>query len=73
VAIPVAAYLTLLGAVHGLVATEKVIRPAAIVCCVAGVLLLPLAAARIGVAGVVAGIAAICVVLVAVTIAARNR
>jgi low temperature requirement protein LtrA len=73
VAIPVATYLALLWVVHALVVTEKVISLAAVVVCVIGILLLPLTASRIGVAGVVAGIAAICVLLVAVTIATGRR
>ncbi|MGP3920764.1 low temperature requirement protein A [Nonomuraea sp. 10N515B] len=68
VAIPVAVYLAALWAVHALVA-EPVIRPAAVVVCVTGILLLPLASRPIGVAGVVAAITAGCVLLVAVTIA----
>ncbi|MFG1685594.1 low temperature requirement protein A [Nonomuraea sp. NPDC049269] len=68
VAIPVGVCLALLWAVHALVAAAPVIFPAAALSCAAVVLLLPLAAPWIGVAAVVALIAAGCVVLVAVTI-----
>ncbi|MEU7854336.1 low temperature requirement protein A [Nonomuraea sp. NPDC049141] len=68
VAIPVGVCLALLWAVHALVAAEPVIFPAAALSCATVVLLLPLAAPWIGVAAVVALIAAGCVVLVAVTI-----
>ncbi|MFG1708882.1 low temperature requirement protein A [Nonomuraea sp. M3C6] len=70
VAIPVALYLILLCAVHALV-TEPVIHPAAVLGCVTAILLLPLASPRIGVAATVAAIAAICVLLVAVTITTK--
>jgi low temperature requirement protein LtrA len=74
VAIPVGVFLILLWAVHALVATEPVLHPAAVLGCVVGVVTLPLASSRIGVAAVVAGIAAVCVLLVAVTVAtARGR
>jgi low temperature requirement protein LtrA len=68
VAIPVGVYLALLRAVHALVVAEPVVFPAAVLGCVTVVLLLPLTTPWIGVAAVVALIAAICVVLVAVTI-----
>ncbi|MER6006159.1 low temperature requirement protein A [Nonomuraea angiospora] len=68
VAIPVGVYLALLWAAHALVAAEPVIYPAAVLSCVAAVLLLPLAAPWIGVAAVVAAITALCVLLVAVSI-----
>ncbi|WP_239162127.1 low temperature requirement protein A [Acrocarpospora phusangensis] len=70
VAVPVGVYLVLLWAVQALV-MEPVFHPAAVLGSVAGILSLPLASSRIGVAGVVAGIAAICVLLVAVTIAGK--
>ncbi|WP_127936716.1 low temperature requirement protein A [Nonomuraea polychroma] len=69
VAIPVGLYLTLLWAVHTLVVADRVIHPGAVLAGVTGILLLPLASPWIGVAGVVASIAAICVLLVAATIA----
>ncbi|MGW2192977.1 low temperature requirement protein A [Streptosporangium sp. NPDC001682] len=68
VAIPVGVYLALLWAIHALVVAEPVIFPAAALGCATVILLLPLATPWIGVAAVVAMIAAICVVLVAVTI-----
>ncbi|WP_432924875.1 low temperature requirement protein A [Microbispora sp. CA-135349] len=68
VAVPVAAYLALLWAVHVLVIAESVMSPAAVPACVLIVLMLPLAAPWIGVAAVVGAIAAVCVLLVAVTI-----
>ncbi|MGW0802572.1 low temperature requirement protein A [Nonomuraea sp. NPDC002799] len=68
VAVPVGVYLALLWAVHVLVSAQPVIFPAAVLGCVIVVLLLPLATPWIGVAAVVALIAAVCVLLVAVTI-----
>ncbi|MCA2219709.1 low temperature requirement protein A [Nonomuraea aurantiaca] len=68
VAIPAGLYLVALWAVHALVTTEPVIHPAAVLGCVTLILSLPLATPRIGVAAVVAAIAAGCVLLVAVTI-----
>ncbi|MBT2233571.1 low temperature requirement protein A [Nonomuraea sp. NEAU-A123] len=68
VALPVGLYLALLWAIHALVVTEPVIHSAAVLGCVTVILLLPLAAPRIGVAAVVAAITAGCVLLVAVTI-----
>ncbi|MGW4474341.1 low temperature requirement protein A [Nonomuraea sp. NPDC004354] len=68
VAVPVGVYLALLWAVHALAVAEPVISVAAVVGCVAAVLLLPLGTPWIGVAAVVALVAAICVVLVAVTL-----
>ncbi|WP_220505630.1 low temperature requirement protein A [Microbispora sp. H10830] len=68
VAVPVGVYLALLWAVHVLVVTEPVIFPAAVLACVVIVLSLPLATPWVGVAGTVAAIAAVCVLLVAVTI-----
>ncbi|MEV2272262.1 low temperature requirement protein A [Nonomuraea africana] len=76
VAIPVSSYLALLWAVHALVVAEPVIFPAAVLGCVTVILLLPLASPWIGVAAVVAAIAAVCVLLVAFTIwtaAVKNR
>ncbi|WP_271215998.1 low temperature requirement protein A [Streptosporangium carneum] len=69
VAIPVGSYLALLWAVHAPVVTERLLRPAAVLGCAAVILSLPLATPWIGVAPVVAAIAAICVLLVAGTIA----
>ncbi|GAA4557571.1 low temperature requirement protein A [Planotetraspora kaengkrachanensis] len=70
VAIPVGVCLVLVWAVHAYVAAEPAMRPGAVLGGATLVLLLPLATHQVGVAAVVAGIAAICVLLVAVTIAA---
>ncbi|MFF3442749.1 low temperature requirement protein A [Streptosporangium sp. NPDC002721] len=69
VAIPVGVFLALLRLVHAAILAEPVVRPAALPGCVAAVLLLPLAVPWTGVAAVVAAIAAVCVLLIAVTIA----
>ncbi|GAB3138061.1 low temperature requirement protein A [Microbispora hainanensis] len=76
VAVPVGVCLALLWAVHVLVVRERVMSPAAVVASIVIVLSVPLATPWIGVAGTVAAIAAVCVVLVAVTIwtaALRSR
>ncbi|YCK34183.1 low temperature requirement protein A [Actinomadura sp. ATCC 39365] len=73
VAVPVGVYLILLRAVHALVDADSVIPRTAVAGCVGAVVLSPLAAPWIGVAAVVALIAAACVALVAVAIwAARS-
>ncbi|MET8337474.1 low temperature requirement protein A [Streptosporangium canum] len=69
VAVPVGVYLALLAAVHALVSAEPIISPVAVVGAVVVVVLLPLATPWIGVAAVVAGIAVVCVALVAGTLA----
>ncbi|MFC6020661.1 low temperature requirement protein A [Plantactinospora solaniradicis] len=71
VAIPAAAFLGLLWMVHAPIVAVPVTRPTAVLGCVAVVLLLPLATSWIGVAGVVAAIAAAVVLLLAVTIATQ--
>ncbi|MFI6796130.1 low temperature requirement protein A [Streptosporangium canum] len=68
VAVPVGVYLALLWVVHVLVIADPVISPAAVLGCVIVVMSLPLATPWIGVAAVVAAIAAVSVLLVAVTI-----
>ncbi|MFI7125067.1 low temperature requirement protein A [Nonomuraea sp. NPDC050153] len=68
VAVPVGVYLAVLWAVHALVAGAPVVHPAAAMGCVALIWALPFAAPWLGVAGVVAAITAVCVVLVAVSI-----
>lgn len=68
IAIPVGVYLALLWTVHALVIAEPLIFPAGVLSCVAVVLLLPLATPWTGVAAVVAAIAAVCVLLLVVTI-----
>ncbi|WP_090770412.1 low temperature requirement protein A [Nonomuraea maritima] len=68
VAVPVAVFLVLLWTVHRLIVVRPVIRPAALAGCVAAVAAAPLATPWVGVAGVVAVIAAACVLLVAVTV-----
>ncbi|GAA1693964.1 hypothetical protein GCM10009733_107240 [Nonomuraea maheshkhaliensis] len=72
VAIPVGVYLILLRAVHALVGSDSVIPRTAVAGCVGAVALSPLAAPWIGVAAVVALIAAACVALVAVAIRAAR-
>ncbi|GAB2444583.1 low temperature requirement protein A [Streptosporangium sandarakinum] len=72
VAAPVGVYLALLWAVNELVGAVPVLFPATVPGCVVVVLALPLAAPWIGVAAVVGAIAAVCVLLVAVTIWAAN-
>ncbi|GAA1302269.1 low temperature requirement protein A [Pseudonocardia xinjiangensis] len=69
VAIPVAVFIALLRAVHVCLVAQPVIRPVVLVSCVVVILLLPLGAAPLGVAAVVAATAAVCVLLVAATIA----
>jgi low temperature requirement protein LtrA len=68
VAVPLGAFLALLWLVHAPIVAEPVLRPAAVAGCVAVTLLVPLAAPRIGVAAVIAVLAAVCVLLVAVLI-----
>ncbi|GAA4586109.1 low temperature requirement protein A [Planotetraspora phitsanulokensis] len=70
VAIPVGVCLVLLWAVHALVVAEPAMRPSAVLGSSILILLLPLAAPRVGVAAVVAAVTAICVLLLAATIAA---
>ncbi|NUP00978.1 MAG: low temperature requirement protein A [Nonomuraea sp.] len=72
VAIPVGVFLLLLWMVHALVVAETAIHPVLLSSCAVVVLALPLAAPWIGVHGVVAAIAASCVLLVAVTVALNN-
>ncbi|MGP3960297.1 low temperature requirement protein A [Nonomuraea sp. 3N208] len=72
VAIPVGVFLMLLWIVHARVVAESVIHPVLLSACAVVVLALPLAAPLIGVHGVVAAIAASCVLSVAVTIALNN-
>jgi low temperature requirement protein LtrA len=67
VAIPVAAFLALLWVVHLPIVDEPTIHPAAVVASAALCLLVPLAEPAIGVAGVVAALAAITSTLVATT------
>ncbi|QKW40620.1 low temperature requirement protein A [Actinomadura sp. NAK00032] len=71
VAVPVSVFLVVLWLVHALIVAAPLTRPGAVAGCAAAVLLLPLAAPQLGVAAVVAGIAALCVLLTAVTIASR--
>jgi low temperature requirement protein LtrA len=72
VASAVAVFLVLLWLVHAPIVTRPVTHPAAVLGCAAVVLLLPLAAPRFGVAVVVAGIAAACVLLIALTLTPRS-
>jgi low temperature requirement protein LtrA len=69
VAIPVGVFLILLWMVHASILAKPVIHPTVILGCVTIILLLPLATPQIGVAAVVAAIAAACVLLIILTIA----
>jgi len=71
VAISVSVFLVLLWLVHAPLLVKPVIDPVAILVCAAAVLLLPLAAPRFGVAVVVAGVAVVCALLIAFTIAPK--
>ncbi len=73
VAVPVAVFLVLIAALHALLTARAAVRPPVVAAGVAAVLLLPLAAPGIGVTAVVAAVAAVCVLLVAVTIARGRR
>ncbi|MGD9796485.1 MAG: low temperature requirement protein A [Acidimicrobiia bacterium] len=68
VALPVAAFLVLLGAVHAPLVPSLAIRPAVTGVAVAAILALPLATGGIGPAAVVAAIAAVCAIVIAVTV-----
>jgi low temperature requirement protein LtrA len=72
VAIPAAVFLLLLWLVNVPILDEPVISPAAVLGGVGGMLLLPLATPRIGVAAVVAAIAAVNVSMIIVAIARRS-
>ncbi|MEU8383394.1 low temperature requirement protein A [Streptosporangium sp. NPDC048865] len=71
VAIPAGVFLVLLWTVPAPILAGPVVRPGALLGCVAVILLLPLAVRLTGVAAVVAAIAAVCVLLIAVTVAPR--
>ncbi|KAB2352542.1 low temperature requirement protein A [Actinomadura rudentiformis] len=73
VAIPVAAFITLLWLVHAPIVPEPVVHPAVVLGCVTVALLLPLAAPRIGATAVVALLAAACVLLIATVIAPSKK
>jgi low temperature requirement protein LtrA len=73
VAVPLAAFLVLLWMVHASILAEPVIRPAAALGSVTVILVLPLAAPRVGVAPVVATLAAVCVLLIAVMIVPSGK
>ncbi|MEV0659813.1 low temperature requirement protein A [Actinomadura luteofluorescens] len=68
VAVPTALYVMLLWTVHTPILAAPVLRPAVVVFGVAAVLLLPSAAAHVGVATVTAAIAAVAVVTTVLTI-----
>jgi low temperature requirement protein LtrA len=68
VAIPVAVFLVLFSIVHAAINAEPIMHPAAVLGWVTVIALLPLAASRIGVAAVVALLAAVCTLLVAIMI-----
>ncbi|WP_347256713.1 low temperature requirement protein A [Actinomadura sp. RB99] len=68
VAIPTALFVLLLWTVHTPLPGARVMHPAVVLCGVAAVLLLPLAAPGAGVAAIVAAIAATCVLTAVLTI-----
>ncbi|MEV5828633.1 low temperature requirement protein A [Spirillospora sp. NPDC052242] len=68
VAIPAAAFVVLHWLVHTPIVTGSVVHPAAVASAATALLLLPLAAPRIGVAPVIAAIAGVCVLVTTVTI-----
>jgi low temperature requirement protein LtrA len=67
VAIPVAVFLALLGALHAPIVSRPMLRPAPILAGIAAVLLVPLAAPEVSLAGVVAAIAVVCAAVVAIS------
>ncbi|MEV5572066.1 low temperature requirement protein A [Spirillospora sp. NPDC052269] len=69
VAVPTALFVAFLWMVDTPILAEPVLRPAVVLCGVTTILLLPLAAARIGIVAVIAAITAVCVLMTAVTIA----
>jgi low temperature requirement protein LtrA len=73
VAIPVAVFVAVLCGGHLAIDHASVARPGGMFATAVVVLLLPLAVDAIDVAGVVVGIAAVCVLLVAVTVASGAR
>ena len=73
VAVPVATYLVLHWAVHALIFGRPRVRPVLLLGAAATVLVLPLTASTVGAAPVVAGIAGVCAVVVAATVAAPRR
>jgi len=73
VAIPVAVFLVVLWAAHAPIVEKVVIHPLGIALAAAAVLLLPLAADAIGIAGALAGIAIALVVLLAVTLLGQRE
>ncbi|MEV0409143.1 low temperature requirement protein A [Actinoallomurus sp. NPDC050550] len=73
VAIPAAVFLTALWLVHAPIVAEPVVKPAAILGGVGVILVVPLAAPRIGVATVVAAIAAVNVLITTIAIAAGRK
>ncbi|PRY67851.1 low temperature requirement protein LtrA [Glaciihabitans tibetensis] len=72
-AIPVALFLVLLWAIHAPVVEQPVIRPAVILPAAALVLAMPLLTAQWGVGPEVIGIALVCVLVIALTIASRAK
>ncbi|GAB3979905.1 low temperature requirement protein A [Actinoallomurus acanthiterrae] len=73
VAIPAAVFLTSLWLVHAPIVAEPVVKPAAILGGTGVILAVPLAAPRIGVVAVVAAIAAVNVLITAITIATGRK
>ncbi|ANP71726.1 low temperature requirement protein A [Cryobacterium arcticum] len=73
VALPVGVFLLLLWATHAVLDTRSQVRPAVILPSAAAVLLVPLLAGTVGVTVVVVVIAALCVLIVAITVADQLR
>ena len=72
VAIPVGVFLVLLWAVHAPIVTHLAVRPAVMLGGAVVILLLPLTAAVIGLAVVVATIAAVCALIIVTTLVLRG-
>lgn len=73
VAVPVAVYLVLYWGVHAPIIDRSRVRPILLLGAAAVVLVLPLAAGAVGAAPVVAGISAVCALVVAITVAAPRE
>jgi low temperature requirement protein LtrA len=73
VAVPVAVFLVVLRAVHAPLVEQGVVNPIAIAIASIAVLLLPQATDEVGLAGVVAGIAIVLVLLLAVTLVQQSK
>jgi low temperature requirement protein LtrA len=73
VAIPVAIFLVMLWAVHAPLVDRVVINPVALAAAAAAVLLVPLSAPAIGIAGALVAVVLVLVVLLGVTLSAQRR